>query len=119
MGHAQKSQGFRMEICCPSHTEAQKGRVRKRSLLQRHTDPAEEGQERSIEVFSSHIFFRYVEFRLTYIRPLILTPFKAPSPQTPESITVRTPLGSLSDHIKLDNLPFFQFQTFFESRGTR
>lgn len=118
MGHAQKSQGFRMEVCCPSRTEAQKGRVRERHLHQRHTDPAEEGQERSIEAFYSHIFFRYTEYCLTCIRPLVLTPFKAPSPQTPESIMVRTPLGSSSDNIILDNLPFFQFQSLFESRGT-
>jgi hypothetical protein len=69
MGHAEKSQGFRMEICCSSHTEAQKGRARERHLPQRHTDPAEEGQERSIEAFYSHIFFRYIEFCLTYSAP--------------------------------------------------
>jgi hypothetical protein len=51
--------------------------------------------------------------------PLVLTHFKAPSPEASDSIRVGTPLASLSYNIGLDNLPFFQFQTLFESRGTR
>jgi hypothetical protein len=105
-----------MEVCCSSRTKAQKRRQRECHFLPGQTGHREEGEERSTAAFYSHILFRYIGYCLIYIWPLVLTPFKAPSPQTPESISVCTPLES-SDIIILDNLPFFQFLTLFESQG--
>jgi hypothetical protein len=56
----------------------------------------------------------------------ILIPAVAPSPQTPPGVLVRTPgtpgngasYNVATPGIRLDNLPWFQFQEMLESHGT-